>query len=310
VIQFCPYCSALHKAIANQNYCSKIGDSISGVRTNAYYFKTNNLYSGEHVSRLSIRTISDGYQYHQVNKRDLILKRDNYLIINEGEAFRSEISVKKDVEGILVAFDIDDVKRLYTYLVKNESKLLDDPDEVVDQNVYLESQSVRLSNELKLLLLQVKYGILNDLQYTMFYEEIFMKVLKQIFKDQSRLARHASALSNKKASTKEEIFKRVRISKDYIDVNFKDDLSIKELSRIAMMSPFHFVRSFKRVFNVSPHQYVTRQRLAKAKFLLRDTEKTIGNICQEVGLVNSSSFTRLFKNLEGCTPNDYKSSLI
>lgn len=283
-----------------------MGDALSDVRSNAYYFKTNKLSSGEHVSRLSIRTISDGYQYHQVNKKDLILKKNNYLLINEGEEFHSEISVRKDVEGILVAFEKSDVLELYNSLSKKEQALLDDPFGLEHRDIPLESQSLELSKELKILIKRVRHGILNNLQHKTYYEEIFMKILEKIFDDQSKVQKSIDRLKCKKKSTRKEIFKRVRRSKDYIDFHFKDDLSIRELSKIATMSSFHYVRSFRQIYNLSPHQYLTKQRLSKAKFLLRDTESTIGDICQQVGLVNSSSFTRLFKQLEGCTPHKYR----
>ena len=306
MLKFCPYCSSLNKAIANQNYCSNLGDKISNVSTNAYYFKANQLYSGEHVSRLSIRTISDGYQYHKVNKQDLILKKDNYLLVNEGDEFHSEISVQKDVEGILVAFSKLDVLSLYTSVRKNDHQLLDDPFKVGSFDIPIETQSVCLSDDLKALLIQVKYGILNDLEYTTYFDEIFMKILLKISEDQLRLKSSIAELKYKKASTKHEIFRRVRIAKDFIDGHLKEDLSIKRLSNEAMMSPFHFVRSFKDIFKMSPHQYLTKQRLNKAKFLLRDTDETISTICQQVGLSNSSSFTRLFKRTEDCTPQNYR----
>lgn len=286
-----------------------MGDTISKVSTNAYYFKANKLYSGEHVSRLSIRTISDGYQYHQVNKQDLILKKNNYLLISEGEEFHSEISVQNDVEGTLVAFAKSDVLNLQSSIAKNEQQLLDDPFENEINEIPLESQSVNLSNELKLLLTQIKYGILNDLQYTMYYEEIFMNILKKIFDDQSLIKKSIDQLACKKTTTKKEIFKRLRKSKDHIDSHLKEDLTIKDLSQIATMSPFHYVRSFKNIYKLTPHQYLTKQRLDKAKFLLRDTNDTIGDICQQVGLANSSSFTRLFKREERLTPQDYRLSL-
>jgi len=283
-----------------------MGDTISNVSTNAYYFKTNKLYSGDHVSRLSIRTISDGYQYHQVNNQDLILNKDNYLIINEGEEFHSEISVKKDVEGTLVAFANADVQSLYTALKTNEQKLLDDPFKIDKEDIPLESQSVTLSNQLKLLLIQIKYGILTELKCNVFFEEIFMKILIKILEDQSNLKTSIEQLAYKKASTRKEIYRRVRRAKNFMDGHIKENITIKELSQEATMSPFHFIRSFKKIYNISPHQYLTRQRLDMAKFLLRDSENTVGNICQQVGLMNSSSFTRLFKRSEGCTPHNYR----
>jgi len=310
VIKFCPYCSKLHKAIENQNYCSQVGDAITDVSTNAYYFKTNNLYSGEHVSRLSIRTISDGYQYHEVNKKNIVLNKENYLIIREGEEFNSAISTNKEVEGILVAFERDDVLDYFNSYTKSNRQLLDDPFEKERVEVPLESQSVPIRNELKSLMTQLQHGILNNMQYQIYYDELFMQILQNVLRDQDELKVIVKSIDSKKSSTNEEVFRRLRNAKDYIDANLSQNLSIKKISKVATMSPYHFVRSFRKVYRKSPHQYISMQRILFAKFLLRDSDEIIDLVCKKVGFLNSSSFIRLFKSHVGCTPNSYRTSRV
>ena len=76
----CPYCSRLMQAIPKSNYCSNLGDDITKVRSNAFYFRANSMDSGEHISRLSIRCVCDGYQRVLLGEDEVILDPSKYLV--------------------------------------------------------------------------------------------------------------------------------------------------------------------------------------------------------------------------------------
>ena len=72
------------------------------------------------------------------------------------------------------------------------------------------------------------------------------------------------------------------------------------------MSPFHFIRLFRRVYKQTPHQYLIRQRIAKAKELLRTTDLPITEICMAVGFESLGSFSTLFRKVAGISPSAYR----
>ncbi|MBE9211915.1 helix-turn-helix transcriptional regulator [Plectonema cf. radiosum LEGE 06105] len=74
------------------------------------------------------------------------------------------------------------------------------------------------------------------------------------------------------------------------------------------LSQYHFCRLFKQSTGITPHQYLTRCRINKAKHLLSKTELTITDIAFEVGLTNHSSFSRLFRKYVGVTPSSFRVS--
>jgi AraC family transcriptional regulator len=72
------------------------------------------------------------------------------------------------------------------------------------------------------------------------------------------------------------------------------------------LSPYHFVRVFKRWIGLAPHQYVMRRRLERGKELLEDTDLPIAEIALAVGCANQSHFSALFRRVTGMTPMTYR----
>jgi AraC-like DNA-binding protein len=97
-------------------------------------------------------------------------------------------------------------------------------------------------------------------------------------------------------------------AKDRIDATYADPLDVAALAREAGLSPAHFSRQFKQAFGESPHGYLLTRRLERAAALLRDTDRSVADICMMVGLSSVGSFTTSFKRMFGSTPTDYRAA--
>jgi AraC-like DNA-binding protein len=97
-------------------------------------------------------------------------------------------------------------------------------------------------------------------------------------------------------------------ARDLIDVRYAEPLDIDALARAACASRWHFVRSFRRAFGETPHQYLLTRRMERAAALLRTTDHTIARVCAEVGLASVPSFTASFKRTYGCPPTAYRAA--
>lgn len=96
---------------------------------------------------------------------------------------------------------------------------------------------------------------------------------------------------------------------EYIDQNLDKNLGLDELSKLALMSPFHLCRQFKRRTGQSVHQYVLSHRVARAKHLLSFSDLSLAEIAFRSGLPNQSHFTTVFRKLVGATPNEFRRSV-
>jgi AraC-like DNA-binding protein len=97
-------------------------------------------------------------------------------------------------------------------------------------------------------------------------------------------------------------------AKDLIDARYREPLDVPALARAAHLSAAHFSRGFRRAFGETPHQYLLTRRLERAAALLRNTDRTVADICFTVGLRSIGSFTTSFGRAYGVSPTEYRAA--
>jgi AraC-like DNA-binding protein len=97
-------------------------------------------------------------------------------------------------------------------------------------------------------------------------------------------------------------------AKDIVDARFREPLDVPALARAAYLSPAHFSRTFRRAFGETPHQYLLTRRLERAAALLRNTDRSVAEICFGVGLRSVGSFTTSFRRVYGMSPTAYRAA--
>ena len=97
-------------------------------------------------------------------------------------------------------------------------------------------------------------------------------------------------------------------AKDLVDARYRDPLTVADMARTAGLSPAQFSREFRRTFGEAPHQYLLTRRLERAAALLRNTDRTVTEICFDVGLASVGSFTTSFRRIHGMAPRAYRAS--
>ena len=97
-------------------------------------------------------------------------------------------------------------------------------------------------------------------------------------------------------------------AKDLADARYAERLEVDDMARAAGLSRAHFSREFKQAFGVSPHAYLLTRRLERAASLLRVTDRSVTEVCMDVGLQSLGSFTTSFKRMYGKTPTAYRAA--
>jgi AraC-like DNA-binding protein len=95
-------------------------------------------------------------------------------------------------------------------------------------------------------------------------------------------------------------------AKDLVDARYREPLDVPTLARAAHLSPAHFSREFRRTFGDTPHQYLLTRRLERAAALLRNTDRSVAEVCLAVGLRSIGSFTTSFRRTFGLSPTAYR----
>ncbi len=95
-------------------------------------------------------------------------------------------------------------------------------------------------------------------------------------------------------------------AKDLADARYFEPLTVEDLAGAAGYSRAHFIRAFKRTFGEAPHAYLLTRRLERAAALLRNTDRSVADICVSVGLNSVGSFTSTFTRTFGMSPTSYR----
>jgi AraC family transcriptional regulator len=102
---------------------------------------------------------------------------------------------------------------------------------------------------------------------------------------------------------------KLRQAVNYINEHLDQNLTLAEIAAAVRMSPNYFASLFKQSTGLTPHQYVMKCRIEKAKQLLHHQQLTLVEICQEVGFTSQSHFTRVFRQHTKTTPKAYRKAL-
>ena len=97
------------------------------------------------------------------------------------------------------------------------------------------------------------------------------------------------------------------VIKDYIDRNYKKDISAKDVAGILGYSDVYFSKVFKQLFDDNFINYLTKIRIDRAKLLLKDVSFNIKEVGKSVGYADSNYFTKVFKRSIGISPSEYRS---
>ncbi|HSV44695.1 MAG TPA: AraC family transcriptional regulator [Ramlibacter sp.] len=95
----------------------------------------------------------------------------------------------------------------------------------------------------------------------------------------------------------------------YIDERLTEPLTLAELAAVAQMSVRHFCRAFAGSVGCTPHQYLLRQRVERAKALIAAGQLPLAQIAHHVGFADQSQLTRTFRRFTGTTPSVHRAGL-
>ena len=235
------------------------------------------------------------------NKKRLRICEQVFYLSNPFESFDYEIDSDEPVETFNVHLNFNFYTGMQHALLNSDETLLDNP--------FAGNETYRYSNQLHYrtsAFNQLIQSYREEADEESFLAEILQNSLILDYREKAR----GFNISVAKRSTREELLKRMFRAKDWIYSNYSDsDLSVKALAELVSMSPFHFLRVFKRVYGLSPYQYLKRIRLERAKYLIRQTDMPVNQIAYAVGLKEAAAIYPLLKRELAKTPIAYRNEI-
>ena len=96
---------------------------------------------------------------------------------------------------------------------------------------------------------------------------------------------------------------------EYIHANDSGNISLAAMAKIAEVTPHHFASLFTKATGLSPHQYVLRTRIERAKIHLRDEMLSVAQVSRLTGFRTQEHFTKVFRRIVGVTPSAFREGL-
>ena len=103
---------------------------------------------------------------------------------------------------------------------------------------------------------------------------------------------------------------RLRTIKDLVHAKMEDDLSLDEMAQSVGLSTAHFARMFRKSTGETPHRFVLRQRLERAKAMLRAPDARVLDVAVACGFKTQQHFAQAFRAIWGISPTEYRQDLV
>jgi AraC-like DNA-binding protein len=103
-----------------------------------------------------------------------------------------------------------------------------------------------------------------------------------------------------------QTYKNLADARDFMRNAYQRPINLPEISAQANLSPYHFQRVYRRTFQETPHEFLTRLRIERAKTLLARGSHNVTEACFEVGFSSLGSFSTLFTHRVGMSPSEYR----
>lgn len=286
----------------------KYPESIPSVQKNfIVHFATSTSSVENHISPLSIKCSMKGRENYSTSSGNYGVTAGTYLILNQGQICSSNIHSSDDVETFSIYFDSKFANESIKSLMTPSDQLLNVSFLSNYQPVHffekLYSHNYTLSPTIMKLRLASKFNY-DDEDWL---KDQFFEVMEKLLIVHRNLYKEIQKLPPIKFSTKTELYKRICRAKEFIDSCYANQITNETISKEACLSQYHFLRLFKSIFKLTPHQYLTKKRIEKARYFLSHTEMSVTEICFETGFDSVSSFSWLFKKKFGLSPQMFRS---
>ena len=254
-----------------------------------------------HTTSLSLYSVFSGLELHQVGRARFAVTPDRYLLLNDNQ--RHAHRIEDNTEVLAIRFRTGLGADVYSAAALPPEKQLDNPDLRLPLEFYERTypRDTRLSQFMGFLRAFIWAEVTQDP-----LEQALHPIVEHLLVLHRNLESDIERLPAAKRSTREELFRRLHIARDFIEASYLEPINLFSIADVVNLSPHHFLRLFKQTFELAPYQFVTHKRLELAKKWLTETDKDVTDICFDLGFDSLGTFSRNFKARFRVAPTQYR----
>ncbi|MCW3104791.1 MAG: AraC family transcriptional regulator [Bacteroidetes bacterium] len=259
-------------------------------------------------SEVGIKYVISGTEKYTLNKKSYVVSKGNFLLVNRGQAH--EVAVANAPEPVHGLCMLISGTLLNDVLINNTapgSWLLDNPEEKIRPEFDFVEGIYRPDDVLNQYISSLGKMLNRETgEIPVESAELFYGLAQQLLASQSLTGERVQQINANRKSTREELYRRISLAKQIIDDSFNRELEIAKLAGTVAMSEFHFFRTFKQVYGISPHRYQVKRRLENAQKMLGENKLLVTEIAFLCGFADIHSFSKSFKKAFGISPAAFR----
>lgn len=275
---------------------SEAGNAILSIQTQVADYALD-------ADRLALLCAWNGRQEVAMDSRRVFVDDDTWLAIPAAPA-SVRIRGAQDVHALTILFRRGMPEEVLGTLVTAEDRLLENGEVVYGPSLPFMPHLQTHDRGVTPVLLFIRRHCDMGLEDPLWYEEQLAFLLERMLMRHRHVVTRARSVPVRRAATRREILRRVSLATDFVHSNYDKPLMLGDMARAAYLSRHHFLRLFKHIHDVTPHEYLQRKRTTVAARLLKGSDLAVEDIVKQVGFDSRSTLFRALRRFHGVTPRE------
>lgn len=306
--------AAASSAIANREHRRKLPEFLTAVvprgDRNVILSGTGRRYfTPDFETPISIKTVLRGAIAWETPERRYEVHENTYVALNDRQHYTMTIDSARPSTTFCVFFERGFVEETHRAMTARKAPtLLDEPVTAQRSGIHFSEQLQPWPNRVLGATRALHAAIERGMSSRTAAEEAFLRVAEALVLDhyESEAVRGAAEISAMGAATREELYRRVCRGREMLISSLGEPVDLAAAAKAACLSRFHFLRTFREAFGETPHQFLTRQRLERARVLLAHGDASVTEVCMASGFSSVGSFSSLFRRTYGVSPQQFQ----
>jgi AraC family transcriptional regulator len=253
--------------------------------------------------RLALVCAWGGRQEVLIDSRRVLVDDDTWLAVPAGSP-SVRVRGSESMQAMTLLFRAGLPQEVLGALLTPEDRMLDGADADEANGVPFLPHLQPHDRSVTPVLLFIRRHTQMGLQDSVWYEEQMAFLLERMLLRHRHVMQRARSVPVRRSATRREILRRISLATDFIHSNYDKPLMLGDMARAAFLSRHHFLRLFKHVHEVTPHEYLQRKRTSVAARLLRDSGLSVEEVVRQVGFDSRSTLFRAMRRFHGVTPRE------
>ncbi|WP_350286111.1 AraC family transcriptional regulator [uncultured Croceitalea sp.] len=279
-------------------------EEITSIPSFSNQLKNKILYSNHsedisvsYKSTYTIKYVIDGLKHYNLDRQDIEVSKSQYLILNHDSLITTE--AKKGTKGLSLFLSTKLINEISHFYSNGNSSIK-----------FLEVIQTSSDQKVKKLLDKIIYLYKNNkIALKQKKDDLFIAISELVVQEQIAIDNNFTRLKIVKHDTKRELYNSITKAKEYLNDNFKEKISLDQISRDIGISKYYLHRLFREINGNTPLEYLKSIRLEEAKNKLQYSKDPIFEIAFKCGFDSTSYFSNMFKKHTGFSPTQFRKTL-